>query len=61
MSDFKAKICANRLLVGALPQAPLGELTALTRQTHSWILGSKGGEGRGRGVARILHWGGHGS
>jgi len=57
MSDFKAKM--HQMSAGALPQSPLGELTALPN-TPSWILGSlllsekraeegRGGEGNGKG------------
>ena len=31
MSDFKAKMHHNSISAGALPQIPLGELTALTQ------------------------------
>ena len=31
MSDFKAKNAPNSILAGALPQTPLGEVTALPR------------------------------
>jgi len=31
MSDFKAKKAPNSILAGALPQTPLGELTALPK------------------------------
>ena len=51
MSDFKAKMHQNPKFGWALPQTPLGDLTALP-QTPSWIqlgLLLTGGEGEGRG------------
>ena len=60
MSDFKAKMHQNLISAGALPQTPLGELTALprpqlnlrgpTRKGKGYRKGGEGGEGgEGRG------------
>ena len=48
MSDFKAKMHHNSISAGALPQTPLGELTALPRPLAGFKgPTSKGREGRG--------------
>jgi len=47
MSDYKAYNAPNRLSAGALPQTPLGELTALPRPSRR-ISGGLILKGRGR-------------
>jgi len=49
MSDFKAKIHQKSISAGTLPQAPLGELTALPRSLSCIEVGLLLREGRGRG------------
>ena len=46
MTDFKAKMQQIRFRLGAPPQTPLGELTALPIPP-SWIWGPLRGRGRG--------------
>ena len=50
MSDFKSKMHQIRFRLGALPQSPLGELTALPQVPYLDLRGptSKGREGNGR-------------
>jgi len=52
MSDFKAEMHQNRILAGALPQTPLGELTAPPDLAgYKWPT-SKGRGGKGKGKGR---------
>jgi len=65
MTDFKAKMhqlstsSTNSISAGALPQTPLGELTALP-QTPSWIWGAASRQWEGLGWGRGGKAGGEG-